>query len=315
MSPAPLLVAAVLTNATLTAAALPLLRRTNVVDKPNERSSHKHTTVRGLGFPLAIATTSTFALVGTLPASTFLLPSAILATVGFLDDVHGLPALPRLLSQVFAGLALAILFGTTSWIPLMMTCLLLVAYVNAVNFMDGLNGISGGHALVAAGHLTLLSATMSYWQGTAAGLALIGTTLAFLPYNFPRAKGFLGDSGSYFLGGWIGTIIAGLTHHGVELIWAIAPLIPYLTDTGITLLRRTVRGDSLTTPHRDHVYQRLADRNGRQTGVALSVTAMAALCSAGAWAIHTRPLFLIPWYALISSLYIASPRLIATRNA
>jgi UDP-N-acetylmuramyl pentapeptide phosphotransferase/UDP-N-acetylglucosamine-1-phosphate transferase len=89
------------------------------------------------------------------------------------------------------------------------------------------------------------------------GLALAGASLGFLPYNFPQARLFLGDSGSYFIGGWQAALVIAGLRAGLPPEAVGAPLAIYLADTGTTLLKRIRAGDVWHQPHREHAYQRL----------------------------------------------------------
>jgi UDP-N-acetylmuramyl pentapeptide phosphotransferase/UDP-N-acetylglucosamine-1-phosphate transferase len=134
--------------------------------------------------------------------------------------------------------------------------------VNAVNFMDGINGITSLTMVVWG--VTALA--VGYADNSAALVALGGATagaaIGFLPYNAPSARMFLGDVGSYLFGGLVGC--------GIQLGWAdgasvavlAAPLSLYAADTGSALLRRAMRGERLTDAHREHVYQRLTSDVG-----------------------------------------------------
>ena len=187
--------------------AIPLLRRLAAIDTPNSRSSHTTPTPRGGGAPIAIALVLAAALI---PASTALIfgaAVAVFAAMGLADDLHGLPARGRLAMQAAAGLAAGGLLAHAAGLPAAAAVTAAVAiaawitgFVNAFNFMDGVNGISGAHALIGGVAYACLAGWRQDGFGVAAGLALAAGACAFLPWNAGRARVFLGDVGSYSIG-------------------------------------------------------------------------------------------------------------------
>jgi UDP-GlcNAc:undecaprenyl-phosphate/decaprenyl-phosphate GlcNAc-1-phosphate transferase len=151
--------------------------------------------------------------------------------------------------------------------------------VNAFNFMDGINGISGLHA--AAIGLTwmvgglLLSEPLAVLLGSVAAAA----ALAFLPFNLPDARAFLGDVGSYFFGGWL-AISAVLLLGQLPLLLVVLPLLPYVADTAWTLVRRVRRGETWHEAHREHVYQRLVQAGWSHMRTSALVGALTLWCGA-----------------------------------
>jgi UDP-N-acetylmuramyl pentapeptide phosphotransferase/UDP-N-acetylglucosamine-1-phosphate transferase len=109
---------------------------------------------------------------------------------------------------------------------------------------------------------------------------LTGSSMGFLPFNFPRARVFLGDSGSYFLGSMIAIAVLVALEAGAPLPAVAAPLVLYLADTSVTLLRRVRRGERWWEPHREHVYQRLANGPLGHTATTAIVAAMTGLLGA-----------------------------------
>lgn len=248
-----------------TAAAGPLVRswlhRRQSFDHPNGRSLHTVPTPRGGGLACAVGAVS-----GAIAARStwrgvspeWVGSSTALGAVGRVDDVVGLPAVPRLSVQIGSGALVGAraggVFGSA------VGALAMPAIVNAFNFMDGINGISGGTA--AAWGVSVAAGNAGASQARAQGAVTAGMALGFLPYNVPRASMFLGDVGSYLFGGGIATTVIQCSFNQGKLnsdgaIAAIAPLAPYLADTGTTIVKRASRGESITQAHREHVYQRL----------------------------------------------------------
>jgi UDP-N-acetylmuramyl pentapeptide phosphotransferase/UDP-N-acetylglucosamine-1-phosphate transferase len=144
----------------------------------------------------------------------------------------------------------ALVLGTAVW---------LMGFVNAFNFMDGVNGISGAHAVIAG----VAYACFGQWRQdpflVAMGLAVAVGALAFLPWNAVRARVFLGDVGSYALGAALAVLAVTAVVQGVPPEAALGPLALYLADTAWTLQRRVRTGERWTEAHRTHTYQRWCD--------------------------------------------------------
>lgn len=308
---------ALVTTALVTFAVAPLVRRTmlraGIMDVPNHRSSHTLLTPRGGGLACgagAVFGNAAAGLVG-VSAPWLALSSAVaLGLVGFLDDRHGLAPLPRLGAQAAVGAALGAALGDARLA--LIGVLLFPLLVNTVNFMDGINGISGttmvvwGATMLALGILEG-SAAVATVGGVAAGMGA-----GFLPWNVPHAKLFLGDVGSYLFGafGAAGLLVA--LNEGVPVIAAAAPLAVYLADVAYTLLRRARRGAPLTEAHREHVYQRIV-HSGRATHAttAILVGTVAGLSSFAWLALSTTVAFVVT--AVISVLYLSIPKALERR--
>lgn len=265
-----------------TAIAMPLvisiLRGRGVLDIPNHRSSHRDPTPRGAGIACLLGVTAASAVGANLPQVHLALASLVGACVlavtstGLIDDLHPLPPLLRLAVQVCAGSVVgALLLGP--W-GLFLGALMMALSVNAVNFMDGINGISGVTVAVWAGTLWWAGSDGVSPAAAFVGAATLGAALAFLPFNAPRARIFLGDSGSYLFGALIATGLLLAVRDGLPMGLIIAPLLLYAVDVAWTLACRVFRGESLMTAHRDHVYQKLVH------GVSLSHSTVT--CTLGA---------------------------------
>jgi UDP-N-acetylmuramyl pentapeptide phosphotransferase/UDP-N-acetylglucosamine-1-phosphate transferase len=173
------------------------------------------------------------------------------------------------------------LHGSTAWQTVFLAGVLiwLVAYVNAFNFMDGVNGISAAQAAVAGLAWMMIGLSQHVSSLAAAGAIAAGSAIGFVPFNFPRARVFLGDVGSYLLGGWIAaTVVIGL-RAGLPPEAVIAPLGLYLADTANTVVRRVRRGEAWWEPHREHAYQRLVQQGRSHTTVTAAAGSVMALTS------------------------------------
>lgn len=269
---------------------LTLLRRGRVFDHPTERSSHVTPVPRGGGIAVALA-----ALVGLAATPSakgtdrwaIALAAAVFGLVGLLEDVIGIRALHRLGIQfivaAFVGsIVLDDLTGTVLWRGIFAVGVVfwLVAFVNAYNFMDGINGISVAQAVVAGVAWLLIGVHTDSAALAVGGAIVAGAALGFAPYNVPRARMFLGDVGSYFIGAWLAAVAVLGLRAGVPPEAVLAPLALYVADTGATLARRVMRGERWYLPHRDHTYQRLTDCGWSHVRTAGFVTACIGLCGA-----------------------------------
>lgn len=237
-----------------------LLTRAQVVDVPNHRSSHETPTPCGGGIGVLLAVLTALLLWHPSPAGVVLATAAALAVLGWIDDVHPLGAGLRL----FLQFALAVPACLTLWawgpfamvlIPLGMVCV--AGFVNAFNFMDGINGISGVSAVVTGCAYVWVGSTFGEEVIVGLGVIMAGCAAGFLPFNL-AGRIFLGDVGSYLFGGLISlTFLAGLVL-GIPVVLMASPLLIYVLDSSATILLRARRGENVLLPHRSHSYQRLA---------------------------------------------------------
>jgi UDP-GlcNAc:undecaprenyl-phosphate/decaprenyl-phosphate GlcNAc-1-phosphate transferase len=276
---------------------IPLLRRA-AVDVPNGRSSHSVPTPRGGGAPIAagLVVAALLLIHGTV-AVMFAIAVAAFAAIGFADDLGSLPAGRRLAMQGLASLAIAVVLVARTGLPpafmaaaVIVFAVWLIGFVNAFNFMDGVNGISAVHALVGGAYY----ACLGWWRPDAflavAGTAVAAGGLAFLPWNAIRARVFLGDAGSYGIGVALALLAACSVIRHIPLEAALAPLALYLADTGWTLQRRIRAGERVFEAHRTHAYQRLCDVGWSHQRVTLATGAVtAAVCLLGAASLTGHP--------------------------
>jgi len=275
---------------------IPLLRRT-AVDVPNGRSSHSVPTPRGGGAPIAVGLVAAALLIHGTAAVMFAIAVAAFAAIGFADDLGSLPAGRRLAMQGLASLAIAVVLVARTGLPpvliaaaVIVFAVWLIGFVNAFNFMDGVNGISAGHALIGGAYY----ACLGWWRPDAllavAGAAVAAGALAFLPWNAVHARVFLGDAGSYGLGVALALLAACAVIRHIPLEAALAPLALYLADTGWTLQRRIRAGERVFEAHRTHTYQKLCDVGWSHQRVTLATGAVtAAVCLLGAASLTGHP--------------------------
>lgn len=271
-----------------TFATTPLVRRfafkIGAIDIPKDnRRMHKKPTPRigGLAiiFGFTVATLC-FAqpsrqLYGTLAGA------AIIAVMGVIDDCKNLPAKLKFVIQIIA--ALVVVFAgdikidvftnpnflsdnpywvLPEWLSVTLTVIWIVFITNAVNFIDGLDGLAAGVSAIMSISLVFISIRVGEYSIAILGIALMGSCFGFLPFNFNPAKIFMGDTGSTFLGFMLATLsIQGVFKSYAVISFAVPLLIlglPLL-DALFAMIRRILRGQSPMTADRGHLHHRLVD--------------------------------------------------------
>ncbi len=306
-------------------AVKPWLVKMGVVDVPTARSSHGTTTIRGMGVAVSVATAIGYGAAGLLGAvtvdrSVFLVVLSIIvasAAVGWIEDLRGLSIRGRAAAQLGIGAAgsaaLLLLTGQSFWwLPL--AALAIAAYINIANFMDGVNGISSFHGVLAGSAYAVAGVLAEQPWLTAGGAVLAMSFLGFLPWNLSRGSVFLGDVGSYLLGASVAAMAVAGFFSGVYVEYVLSPILVYVADTGYTLLRRINAGERWYASHREHVYQRLTDvgfSHLQSAGTVAACTAAVIVFSFIA-ATATLPVVVlcVAGSLAVLGLYLASPDLI-----
>lgn len=278
-------------------------RRWGIIDEPGARSSHTVATPRlggfgvaagavvgagvGLGVLAAISAGSAVRVVG---VGAVVAAAVAFGVVGAVDDLRrGVPVSARLAAQgclgVVAAMALvavgdaglATVGGVLGWV---VAAVGIVGFVNACNFMDGVDGITGFVAIVAGIDLVAVGVVAGEPSLALLGAPLIGAAAGFLVFNLRPATVFLGDGGSYLIGAWLAaSMVLGIVL-GVAPVALLAVAVPYVADTGATLVRRVRRGADWRASHHEHTYQQLVERGWSHRSVAGLVAGCCALCAA-----------------------------------
>lgn len=254
--------------------AFPLLRRAGVVDVPSHRSSHSQATVRGGGIAIGcgITAATVFGMIWNVSQHGVFGIGAIVIPVGFLvltwcysaiglsDDLDSLQPIGRLIGQIVLALvfsACIAMFSTHGIAHILAFAVIGVTLVNAVNFVDGLNGYVTGWTIITGGWYAFVGSFIGESDVMLLSIALAGAAAGFLPFNLGKARAFLGDTGSYGIGAAVFAIAVWLFVLGVPIVVVIAPMIFVLFDVGLTLVLRLFRGENIFLPHREHIYQRI----------------------------------------------------------
>ena len=322
--------------ALLSASVVRVMIRWGTLDHPGARSSHTRPTPKGGGVGIAAAfvfgmvvlfATAGRARVPHAPFLGLILAATGIAAVSYADDVRSWSASVKLVSQLAAALVAVgcgIRFGVlhlpwigawdTGWLGVPRTPGWILFADNAVNFIDGLNGLASGSVAAACLVLAGIGWMQGDWFVHVASLVLAAAIAGFLPYNYPSARIFMGDVGSQFCGfvlAVIGVLSAGFGATTLSVLLVPMLLAGVLFDVAFTLVRRLVAGRPLMQAHRGHLYQ-MAHRTGRPawaiTLVYWSMVGWGGLCclafqeSRGPWKPVLPLAVLLPqmlWLALV----------------
>ncbi len=232
----------------------------NIIDKPNERSSHTRITLRGGGIIFYLGALAYF-LTNQFEYPWFMLALTLVTVISFVDDIHSISQGLRL---VFHFTAMGLMFYqwelfTLPWWTVVVALIACTGIINAYNFMDGINGITGGYSLVVLGALTFIN----HWVVSFVEPGLIYTMLcAMLVFNFfnfrKRAKCFAGDVGSVSIAFIILFLIGKLIIDTEDFSWIVL-LAVYGVDSVLTIVHRLMLHENIGLPHRKHLYQIMAN--------------------------------------------------------
>ena len=303
----------------------PVLTRLNVLDVPNERSSHSTPVLRGGGLgPLLAFVVALIVLMGSISGAGRLQVGTIGAValaagvLGWVEDLKGIRVALRAGLQIVIGVGAVLVLSVgvdVEWWLAALCVLAIAGYINVANFMDGVNGISSLHGIAVGAAYALLGVLFDEVWLVGAGVAIAASFAGFLPWNL-RGGMFLGDVGSYLLGAAISVTAVAAVLAGVPVVVICGPILIYLADTGFTLFRRVIRGEPWSEAHRLHVYQRLTDVGLSHVSVStiVFVFSMGALAS-GLISVYGGAFWgtaiSLALYLGISSLYISSPGILA----
>jgi len=249
--------------------------RRQILDHPNERSSHSMPTPRGGGLAIVLVVTGTAVWANEAAdlshVLVYLIGGIVIAILGWRDDVSSLSPRVRFAVQ---GLVAAVsiyglgyfkvvtipLFGELQLgvVGIVITFLWIIGLTNAYNFMDGIDGIAGGVALAGGLGWMLLASNMHndfvFWIA----LAVAAGSLGFLGHNWHPAKIFMGDVASTFLGYTFAVLpLLSADQGGDALMLGTLLMWTFIMDAGVTFIRRALQREKLFAAHRTHLYQRL----------------------------------------------------------
>ena len=252
------------------------------VDVPKDgRRMHNHPIPRmgGLAIFFGFILSALIFIPLTTPLRGMLLGAVIIVILGIFDDIYALPAMPKFLIQILAAL-IAVLMGNRidilsnpnifssdpywvlGWLSIPISVIWIVGITNAVNLIDGLDGLACGVSTISSMTMLVIALTVAEPEVALLMAALSGGCIGFLPYNLNPAKIFMGDTGSTFLG----FILAVVSIQGLFKSYAIISFaVPFLMlglpifDTCFAIFRRVSHGQSPMAPDRGHIHHRLID--------------------------------------------------------
>ena len=234
----------------------------------------------------------------------YFLVSLVIASIwicalGILDDKGRLRGRQKFLGQIVAALILATGGCVVDRLAVMnvrldlgmlkvpFTVFWIVGAINAVNLIDGIDGLATSLGAILGGAFALMAMMTNHDAESIISVALCGALIGFLPFNFPRARIFLGDTGSMLIGMLLGTLAlrsSVKSQASLALVAPVAILSILIFDVGMAILRRKLTGRSLYSTDRGHLHHRLTQLGFSPQGVVLFVSLACALCSAGALA-------------------------------
>lgn len=234
----------------------------NIIDKPNERSSHSSIVLRGGGIIFLMGTWVWSGFFG-FPYPWFLAGLTLIAGVSFVDDIRSLPDSVRLVAQ-FASAALAFyqldILHWSMWWVVILALIVYVGATNVINFMDGINGITAGYSLAVLVPLALVNMNEEYMAQSLV-VSTILASLVFCIFNFRpkgKAKCFAGDVGSIGIAFIMLFLLGNVIIKTQDVTWLIFLLV-YGVDGCLTIVHRIMLHENLGEAHRKHAYQLMAN--------------------------------------------------------
>ena len=249
--------------------------RLGAVDQPEKRKVHNHIMPRlgGLGIFSAFIIVLLFGVQVSEPILGIMIGGTVVFLVGMFDDIYQLPPLVKLAGQSAAA-AIAIYFGVVvsfvtnpfdgpielGYLGIPLTFLWIVGISNAINLIDGLDGLAAGVSAIAAATIGFVAYTQGQNSVFIAAFILVAAIIGFLPYNFHPARTFMGDGGSNFLGFILGCLaIMGLTK-STAVISLFVPIVILgipIFDTFFAIIRRIYNKAPIFMPDKSHLHHRL----------------------------------------------------------
>lgn len=232
----------------------------NIIDKPNERSSHSRITLRGGGIIFYFGALAYF-LSNHWEYPWFMLALTLITFISFVDDVRSTSQGLRL---VFHFTAMALMFYqwglfSLSWWWIIIALIICTGIINAYNFMDGINGITGGYSLVVLVALAYINSEITTFVEPALINTVLCSVLVFCFFNFrKKAKCFAGDVGSVSIAFILLFLIGKLILTTGDFSWIIL-LSVYGVDSVLTIIHRLMLHENIGLPHRKHMYQLMAN--------------------------------------------------------
>lgn len=301
--------------AAVSLATTPLVKmlagKVGAIDVPKDnRRMHDHPIPRlgGLAIFLGFMVAVLLLIPLDTPKKGMLLGAVIIVVLGVFDDIHALPALPKFFVQIIAALV-AVIAGNRievlsnpnifsgnptwvlGWLSIPVTVIWIVAITNAVNLIDGLDGLACGVSTISSVIMLVIALLVSELDVAMMMGALAGACIGFLPYNFNPAKIFMGDTGATFLGYIMATVSVQGMFKMYNLISFVVPFLMLglpIFDVCFAVIRRVSKGQSPMMPDRSHVHHRLIDMGLSQKQTVGVLYVISAILGLSAVVLTTR---------------------------
>jgi len=291
-------------------------KKRNLVDKPNSRKIHKQPVplMGGLGIYLGFITAIFSFIRISTPIIVFLISCTILMIVGLIDDLYNIRANMKLVVHIVCAL-LVILSGSRIHVfsrfiqdPIIVllcdsavTLIWIIGIINAINLVDGLDGLAGGISIIAALGFAFVAGYQQNSLELTLSFILAGATLGFLVYNLNPAKIFMGDAGSTLLGFTLAILSissANASNEATSLCIPVIILAVPIFDTGVSILRRLLRGQGIFVADKDHLHHKLLERGFNQKNAVAIMDGLAVAAGVAGMTIYfirnfTAGLFII----------------------
>jgi len=320
--------AAMVVTALVTPLVMATARRLGALDRPGPRRIHREPipTAGGLAMAVAVLGVAWAARVLPGPARTLdfepllglTLAALIVVALGLVDDLRGVGPWGKLAGQVAAACVLhAFGFGVplisnpfgepivSGVFDLPLTILWVVVVVNAINLIDGLDGLAAGAVFIASVTLWFVGRTHADFYVMFISSGVIGATFGFLRYNFPPARVFMGDTGSQFLGLVLAAIALLENRKGTAAVTLLFPLVAMavpIADSVIAFVRRRIAGQPVFRADSEHIHHRLLRLGLSQRNVVLVMWFLCVYCGVMAIVLATLP----PTYAVMLAVILAA---------
>lgn len=269
--------------------------RYGILKPLGERHVHDHPMPHLGGIAMVLGVLPVAALLGGLSGGVlaFTVGGAMIAALGVVDDLTVLRPRVKLLGQIAAALVFALLGGQVQnltnpfgpaiplgWVGVPLATIWVVAVINAVNLIDGVDGLAAGITAIVSAALVLVAVHRHESQVAIVAAATLGATLGFLRYNFAPARIIMGDGGSGFLGFSLGAMAVIGAVKDTTVLSLGAPMVALalpIFDTGFAIFRRVKNGQPIGRADRDHIHHRLLNRGLSQRRTVLILYAITGL--------------------------------------
>ena len=232
----------------------------NIIDNPNERSSHTRITLRGGGIIFYFGVLVYF-LTNHFEYPWFMLALTLITLISFIDDIRSTSQVLRLLFHFFAMALMFYQWGLFSlpWWTILVALIICTGIINAYNFMDGINGITGGYSLIILVALAYINREIVSFVEQELIVTVLCSVLVFNFFNFRKhAKCFAGDVGSVSIAFIVLFLIGKLIIKTEDFSWIVL-LVVYGVDSVLTIIHRLMLHENIGLPHRKHLYQIMAN--------------------------------------------------------